>query len=113
MSFEFLGDGIGRGRPHNGHGIFVVSLGEAIGARGEVLNAFELTALDGPLDNDAEPALDLVHPGCVGRCEMDMKARAPCKQGTHLGMFGGGVIIHHKMNVEVLGNTAFNVAQKR
>jgi hypothetical protein len=83
-SFELVEDGIGGGDPHERDRVFVVPLDAAIDARGQVFNAFERTALDDLLGNKGKPALHLVQPGGKGRCEMDMKARASRKPGTHL-----------------------------
>ena len=84
-SREFLEDGIGGWSPHERDRVLVVSLDEAIDAGGQFFNALERATLDGPLANNAKPALHLVEPGRIGWCEMDMKRGRRASQARTLG----------------------------
>ena len=64
------------------------------------------------LGQEREEALDLVEPGGAGRGEVDMPARMagqPTLDGRGLV---GRVIVHHQMDVEVVGDPGFESAQE-
>ena len=61
----------------------------------------EGSAADLALDDDAEPAFDLVEPGGIGRREMDLEPRSFGYPGAGLWMFVGGVDVNHEMDSEI------------
>ena len=76
-------------RPSDGGCFGIVSLDEGLDYGNEVLGADDRAAADLTLDDEAEPAVDLVEPRRIGRREMDMKTAAawPARRGS-LGVGG-------------------------
>src|SRR5512146_1344196 len=63
----------------------------------------------------SEPALDLIDPRRRSRREMDMIMRPPGEPRPDLGGFVGGIVIHHDMDIEPIGDLSidrFEEAQK-
>ena len=87
-------------------------LDEAVDPSGQLGNGLEGAAPDGPLGDDAEPALDLVELGGVGRRVVDVVARPAVQPRLHLGVLVGGVVVHHQVHVEAFGDAAVDVAQE-
>jgi len=67
---------------------------------------------DGHLGDDAEPAFDLVEPGGIGGCVVDVVSGPPCEPGPDLGMLVGGVIVDDEVDVERFGDVGVDVAQE-
>lgn len=75
---------------------------EAVDGIDEVANVAEGSATDGLLSNNAEPQLDLIEPGGIGRGIVNMVAGPFGQPEFDFGMFVGGIVIDDKMEVEVL-----------
>src|SRR5215218_11150001 len=75
----------GCGRPGEGLGAGVVAFDEGIDALSDLLWRGEAGALEGGPAEDGEPDLDLVHPGGVGRREVEADV---LWRGSHLSRFG-------------------------
>ena len=77
--FHLFESGVGGCGPVEGEVAGVVVSDEAVGPFGELLDRRECAAADGPLGDDAEPALDLVELGRIGRRVVDVVA-GPLRQ---------------------------------
>jgi hypothetical protein len=69
-------------------------------------------AADGALGDQGEPALDLIKPAGIGGSEVQVIAGMTGQPGFDLGMFVGGVIVHHQVHVEVGGDVAVQMLEK-
>src|SRR5277367_5115546 len=93
-------DGIGGGGPSEGAAVAVVVPNELVNARNEFANAAEAAATDSLLSDESKPAFDLVDPGRIGGCVVDMQARPLPEPGAHFGVLVGGVVIHDQMHIQ-------------
>ena len=73
-SFDLGEDRFGCCHPGEGAGSRIVRLHEGVDLAGQLLDAGERVAADGPLRDEPEPALDLVDPGGVGGDAMQIVA---------------------------------------
>ena len=64
------------------------------------------------LGQEREKALDLVEPGGSGRREVDMPAGMPGQPALDGRGLVGGVVVHHQVDVEVVGNPGFESTQE-
>ena len=87
-------------------------LDEAVDLLGQFFDAGEGAAPDGFLGDDAEPALDLIEPRGIGRCEVDVVARAFGEPGFDLGVFVGGVVVEDDVSSRSAG-TALSMARRK
>ena len=78
----------------------------------QVRHGVEGAAADGTLRDQPEPALDLVEPGGVCRSVVQMKARTLGEPGFDSGMFMSAVVVDDQMDIQMLRDIRFNVAQK-
>jgi hypothetical protein len=77
-----------------------------IGDRGEG------AAADRALRDQAEPALNLVQPGGIGGCVMQVKTRMTCEPCFDFRVFVRAVVIDDQMHVQLLGHFALDVTQE-
>ena len=71
-SFDFLDDRLCGGGPEERLRRVVVVVGEGLYSVDKFIDRSEGAAPDGLLSDDIEPDLDLVEPGCVGRCKVNV-----------------------------------------
>jgi hypothetical protein len=101
IACDRLEDGISSLGPDEGLWVGIVDLNECGDVGFEIVDAAMDAALDLLVGEEGEPAFDLVQPGGAGRGEVEVIARVagePCFDGRGLV---GGVIVEHKMDVEV------------
>src|SRR6266496_4003052 len=70
------------------------------------------TTLDRTLGEKAEPALDLIDPRALGRCEVEMIARAfgqPCLDDRRLVR---RIVVEHDMDIEVGGHVCVDLVEE-
>src|SRR5580692_2887958 len=85
---------------------------EAFDLAAQVSDRGEGAAADRALSNQAEPALDLVQPGGIGGCVMQVKTRTTRESGFDFGVFVRAVVIDDQMYVQFLGHFALDVTQE-
>jgi len=85
---------------------------EAFDLAAQVGDRGEGAAADRALSNQAEPALDLVQPGGIGGCVMQVKTRATREPGFDFGVFVRAVVIDDQMYVQFLGHFALDVTHE-
>ena len=78
----------------------------------EIGDGAERTAADGLAGNQPEPAFDLIEPGAVGGCEVQVKPPPARKPRLDLGVFVGAVVIDDQMYVQVRGHVGLDVSQE-
>jgi len=69
-------------------------------------------AADRALRDEAEPALDLVQPGRIGRRVVQVKTRMTGEPGFDCGVFMRAVVIDDHVHVQILGHFALDVTQE-
>lgn len=79
--------------------MLVVPRDEVIDLAHQLFDAFERTTADRLVGNQSKEAFDLVEPGTVGECEVDVPARSGCEPGFDFGVFVSAVIVHDQMSV--------------
>src|SRR3954454_2796742 len=84
----------GDGGPGERLGPGVVALDEGIDLVSDLLGRGEAGALEGGAAEDGEPDLDLVHPGGVGRCEVEADVGVPGQPPVPLRLVGVEVVEH-------------------
>ena len=87
-------------------------LHEGVDLVNQFLDVGERSAVDGLLDDEAEPALHLVDPGGVGRGVVHVMALSPAQPGLDLGMLVGGVVVDHEMDVEMGRHAGVDMPQE-
>ena len=87
-------------------------LNEFINFALQIRHGVEGTAADRALRDQAEPALDLIKPGRISRCVVNMKTGAPSKPGFDAGMPVGAVVVDDQVNIQMIRNVGFNVTQE-
>ena len=78
----------------------------------EIFDLLEGPATDGFLGDDAKPDLDLVQPGRIGWCVVDVVSRVYCDPVFDLGVLVRAVIIDDQVNVEIFRDVLVNVSEE-
>jgi len=91
----------------------IVVLDKGVDLFDQILDAAEGAAANGPLSDQAEPALHLIQPRRVCRGVVNVIEGSLGQPGAHLTMFVRGVVVHHQVHVELFRNTGVQLAQKR
>ena len=76
----------------------------------EFFHVTKRATLDGLLGDEPEPTLDLIEPGSISGCEMNMEARTFRKPGTYFRMFVSAVVIHYHVYVQLGRDVNLNMA---
>ena len=72
----------------------VVMLNELVDLENQIFNTFKCSSTCCTLGNEIEPPLNLIQPGSIRRCVMNLKPGMNCKPPFDRWMFMGAVIIH-------------------
>jgi len=91
----------------------VVMLDVALDLQNQLAHAVKGPAADRLLRDQPEPALDLVEPARVRRCEVHVIARALGQPCLDLGVLVSRIVVHDHVDVQRCGNGLINVVQKR
>jgi len=75
-------------------------LDELIDSGDEFFDALERSAPDGLLGDESEPSLDLIEPGRVSGCEVEMEAWSRCEPGAYLGVLVGCVVVDDQVHIQ-------------
>ncbi len=78
----------------------------------EVGGGIERSPSDCALGDECEEGFDLVKPGSVGWCEVNVPTRTAGEPGPDLGMLVGGVVVDDEMDVELRRHISFDVTQE-
>ena len=84
---------IGIGGPHEGFGMIVGFLQEAVDGGLEIDNRMEDAAFEAAFGQFGEEAFDRIEPGGRGRGVMEDKAGVPVEPGADPGVLVGGVVV--------------------
>ena len=105
-------DGLGGGGLHKGPRVVVVVLNELVDLALEIGHGVKGTPADSALCDQSEPAFDLVEPGSVGWCVVDMEAWTSGEPDSDSGMPVGAVVVDNEMNIQIIWNVGFDVTQE-
>ncbi len=109
-SFDLCEDGISHGRPHKRMGVFVPVVCEAFNPTDQFLHLPEGPSSNRTPRDDIEPDLHLVEPARIGRREVELEAWVSSQPLLYLGVFVGGVVIDHQMEVPIRRHLTLDVA---
>ncbi len=109
---EFIEDRVCSGCPDEGATGSVVVFGEGFDLSNEITDASEGASPDRALRDDVEPDLDLIEPRRIRRRVVDMKAWSGCKPSSNTGVLVSCVVVDHEMNIQLLRDRRFDVAQE-
>ena len=87
-------------------------MNEEIDFRGQVPDAPKGAPPDRLLGDDVEPNLDLVQPGGVGRCQVDMETRMRGQPAPDPGVLVSGVVVDDQVDLEVSRDVGVDVLQE-
>ncbi len=87
-------------------------LGEGFDLLGQIANASERASPNRARGDDVEPDLDLIEPRRVRRRVVDVKARPGCEPSSNLVVLVGRIVVDDEMNVQLLRDGGFDVAQE-
>ena len=90
----------------------IVVLDEFLDSPYQFTNTAKATPADCLLGDKTEPAFDLVEPGGICGCVVDLKARSLGQPCAHFAMFVGGVVVHDQVHLQMGGNGTVDVLQK-
>ena len=93
--------------------VAVVVLDKRVDLFDQILDVAEGPTANGPLGDQAKPALHLIQPRRVGWRVMYLITGPLGQPGAHLTMFVRRVVVHNQVHVELFGNTGVQAAQKR
>ncbi len=85
---------------------------EVIDLLDQLAHVAEGAAADGALGNQGEPAFDLIELTGIGGGEVQVIAGMTGQPGFNVGMFVGGVVVHHQVHIEVGQDVAVQVLEK-
>jgi len=105
-------DFIGIGGPHEGLGVIVGFLQEAVDGGLEIDNRAEGAAFKAAFGQFGEEALDRIEPRGRGRGVMEDKAGVPVEPGADLGMLVRGVVVEDDMDDLAGGDVGFDRIEK-
>ena len=60
----------------------------------------------------AKPALDLIEPGGVSRCVVNVEAWSAREPDFDLGVFVGAIVVNDQMNIQMCGYARFDMTQE-
>jgi hypothetical protein len=99
QALEFSEDRFGGGSPFERMRMLIPVGDEALDLAAQIGDRGEGAAADRALSDQAEPTLDLVQPGGIRGCVMQMKTRMTRKPGFDSGVFMVAVVIDNHVHV--------------
>ena len=82
---------------------------ETLDIDNKVFDVAKTPAPDCSLRDDVEPVLHLAEPRAIGGCIVHM-IPWPCRQPVpYLGVLVRGIVVHHQMDIQVLGHIGIDV----
>ena len=99
----FRDDGVGVLGPDEGLAAFVPAVDECGDGLDQLADRVEGAAADGLAGDDPEEDLDHVQPGPGGRGEVQRDPRVAGQPGRHRGVFVGGVVVAHHVQLAPAG----------
>ena len=90
----------------------VILLDERIDLVNQFIDAPERATTNRLLGDKAKPALNLIQPGRIRWCVVNVKTAALRQPGTNLGMFVRGVIVDNEVDVEIFRDTGVQAPQE-
>ena len=89
-----------------------MSADEAVDFFDQVGGGIERATTDSALGDEGEETFDLVEPGGIGGCEVNVPTRTAGEPSSDLWMLVGGVVVDDEMDVELGRHIGLDVTQE-
>jgi hypothetical protein len=93
--------------------VAVVVVDEFFDPSNEFADAAEAATANSLLCNETEPAFDLVEPGGICGCVVDLEARPLGEPGAHFAVLVGSVVVDDQVHIQMVRNGTVDAFQKR
>jgi len=98
--------------PCEGAAFLVVVVDEVVDFGNKVFDVPEAAATDRLWGDETEPSLNLVEPGRVGGCVVNLEAGPFGEPEAHLGMLMRGIVVDDQMDGQVFWHSLIDALEK-